>query len=328
MGSRLANLLSFACVCLSALLCLLLVVCYGRRPDGCAAVTAFPAWAWLVPGMALACPAVALRRRRMALVVAAVWVCYLLLFAEELGSLGRALCTSPADRAEAHAVRVVCLNCAGGDPAAAVEALPYRPDIVLLQEAPPPDKTQEIARQLYGAQAAVASGWDTAILARGELVSSAPRPESGFVRAHLRLTSGVELVVASVRLSPPSVRFDLSSRECWREQARVRQVHREELSQVAVALRDTPRGVPVIVGGDFNAPAGDAVFRLLKPHLHDAFRQAGRGWGNTVTNEFPVLRFDQIWVSKELRAASVMAHKTRHSDHRMVICDLEVSPQP
>ncbi|MEN6581066.1 MAG: hypothetical protein ABFD54_01285 [Armatimonadota bacterium] len=51
--------------------------------------------------------------------------------------------------------------------------------------------------------------------------------------------------------------------------------------------------------------------------MHDA-----RGWGNTVLNDFPVQRIDQVWLSDGLRAISVRAHKTRHSDHRLVVCDV------
>ena len=84
----------------------------------------------------------------------------------------------------------------------------------------------------------------------------------------------------------------------------------------------------MIVGGDFNAPQGDAVFRLLRPKLHDAFAEGGRGWGNTILNDVPVLRIDQFWVSETFRSDSVVARGTRNSDHRMVICDLRLEGDP
>ena len=80
--------------------------------------------------------------------------------------------------------------------------------------------------------------------------------------------------------------------------------------------------VPVVFGGDFNAPAGDALFSLARPRFHDTFAEGGRGWGNTVLNELPAERFDQIWSSACFRATSVIARKTVHSDHRMVVADL------
>ena len=57
----------------------------------------------------------------------------------------------------------------------------------------------------------------------------------------------------------------------------------------------------MILGGDFNAPQGDAAFRPLAPRLRDAFRDGGQGWGNTITNDTPFLRIDQVWVSDEIR---------------------------
>ncbi|MBI4474447.1 MAG: hypothetical protein HY646_17385 [Acidobacteria bacterium] len=78
-----------------------------------------------------------------------------------------------------------------------------------------------------------------------------------------------------------------------------------------------------MVGGDFNAAAGDASDRDLQPDLHDAFAEAGRGWGNTLLNDLPVVRIDQIWVSRHFRAVNVRAYRTRYSDHRAVVCDLD-----
>ncbi len=101
--------------------------------------------------------------------------------------------------------------------------------------------------------------------------------------------------------------------------ARARQA--EALAQ---HLQSLPETVPVILGGDFNAPAGDRIFRLFAPRLRDAFPEADIGWGNTVTNETPVSRFDQVWVSPRIRVAAVISKRTRHSDHRIVICDLLV----
>ena len=103
-----------------------------------------------------------------------------------------------------------------------------------------------------------------------------------------------------------------------------RRKRRNQLGVIAQRIASLPLDLPVIVGGDFNAPQGDAVFRSLTPRLHDAFREGGRGWGDTVINELPFLRIDQVWVSGEFRAVNAVARKTRRSDHRMVVCDLTV----
>ena len=71
-----------------------------------------------------------------------------------------------------------------------------------------------------------------------------------------------------------------------------------------------------------NAPAGDAIFRLLQPHLRDTFLDGGLGWGDTIVNDIPLQRIDQVWVSPTFRTAEVVARKTQNSDHRIVVCDL------
>jgi len=72
-----------------------------------------------------------------------------------------------------------------------------------------------------------------------------------------------------------------------------------------------------------NVPAGDGALSLRRERVRDTFAESGRGWGNTVLNETPLLRIDQVWAGEHLGAVSSVARKTGNSDHRMVICDLE-----
>lgn len=143
-------------------------------------------------------------------------------------------------------------------------------------------------------------------------------------QAHVRLPSGLEVEAFSVHLRPPEVRFDLWAPGAWADAKLIRQYRRGQLSAVLAKASILPSDAAVIVGGDFNAPGRDAIFRLFAPRFHDAFREGGRGWGNTVLNDYPVERFDQVWVSRGLKAMSVVARKSRYSDHRMVIADLLV----
>ena len=130
----------------------------------------------------------------------------------------------------------------------------------------------------------------------------------------------------ALRLVPAVFRLDLWSPDCWREQAENRRKRRGQVQALALRVAAIPEGIAVILGGDFNAPQGDAVFRELRPRLHDTFPEGGRGWGNTIVNDLPCLRIDQVWASGPLRAANVVARRTRGSDHRIVICDLAIEP--
>lgn len=303
-------------------------VCYLLRPDVCAVVTIWPTWFWVLPGLVLAALGWNRRGRRVVGGVAALWLVYLLIFAEEPRSLLHYRSWPTAEweqaRAQGRAVRVVSLNSAGGDLAAAAEVARYHPDIVLLQESPTRRQVQELARQLFGKEAGVAWNYDGSIAARGRLLPiDLPVPKRVAV-GRVRLPDGFEANVVSIRLHSPVLEVALWSRESWSWQARNRRKRMEQMEGIRHLVAALPDNVPLILGGDFNAPAGDAVYRYLRPRLHDTFAEGGIGWGNTAFNDFPVLRVDEIWVSERLRAAAVVARRTVHSDHRMVVCDLVV----
>ena len=298
-----------------------LKICYGTRPDACAAITVFPAWIWLVPGLTLTALGYRRNGKRTFLIVVAVWLFFLLSETEEPWSLLRAM-PLRTTKSRGETLRVVTLNCAIGSPLAAAEVAAHRPDIVLLQESPNRAEVEELGRRLFGAKAGVVHGVDASMVVRGRVIpAELPIAQRGyFVQAKVRFASGREIEIIGARLVPAVFRLDLWSPDCWREQAENRRIRQKQLRAIARRIETT--SVPVIVGGDFNAPQGDAVFRLLEPKLHDAFREGGRGWGNTILNDYPVLRIDQIWVSKAFRSHAVVAVKTQNSDHRMVICDL------
>jgi endonuclease/exonuclease/phosphatase (EEP) superfamily protein YafD len=183
---------------------------------------------------------------------------------------------------------------------------------------------EQLARRLFGPSGTALVGLDASIIVNGRL-APAPLPPSlraYFVQARARLTSGIEAEVISLRLTPAIVRLDLWSPDCWREQTANRRARREQLRAVEQRVSALPPRSTLILGGDFNAPAGDAIFRLLQPRLRDTFRDGGMGWGDTIVNDIPLQRIDQVWVSPFFRAGAVVARKTRNSDHRMVICDL------
>jgi vancomycin resistance protein VanJ len=307
----------------SLLLWAALSLCGVTRPDALAALNMIPAWFWPLPGIALAALACRAGIRRGAGMLVLLWIVFLFCFADE----PRGLVTfrswpasgwSAAVR-EGTGLRVVTLNCAGGSVEAAEEAVKLKPDILLLQESPGSSDVEQLARKMYGRNAGWVCGPDTAILARGKV-----RPEllptyvRGFVvAARVRLTTGHEVEVICLRLDPLVLGEGL-----WRGSLKTREAHRAQMRAVCRLLRTIPRRVPVIVGGDFNAPARDGALACLRPRFGDAFESAGVGWGDTVLNDFPVHRFDQVWVSRQLRPLAVVALKTRHSDHRMVVCDM------
>ena len=316
----------------SAAATLPLAIIYWLRPDSCAAITVWPVWAWAIPGLAILLPGIRRGRGRPALLAACVWAVWLVALAEEPKSLLRFNQLDSVEwrtaAREGRAIRVVSLNCAAGTVEAMGEVAPYHPDLVLLQESPTEKQVTDFAHRLFGSDAGIGVGFDPSIVARGSLTPAAQPPDhrAWFVMATVHLPGKPPLDVISLRLTPACVRTDLYSASAWEQHAENRRLRREQLCAVVEALRRKNSGNPVVLAGDFNAQQDDAVFDLLRPTLRDVFKTAGSGWGDTIINEAPVLRIDEIWASPAIRATAVVARRTANSDHRMVVADLILPP--
>ena len=310
---------------LSGLMCVLLIFCYGIRPDRLTALTVFPVWIWPAPGLVLlrlAWPSSSGRGYKLGLAaVGLLWLVFIVVFTEELHSLTRSLWPEPS--LPRQALRVVSFNSELGLGGAS-DLKPYMPDLVLLQESLSPAAVGLMAHDVFGPEAGVAAELDAAIFARGTVVA-VPLPLASrryFAVARVKLTNGIEIGVISLHLQTPPVRYDLWSSGTWALLSAHRARQLSQMQVISQQIAAMPANMPIIIGGDFNAPQGDAIFQLLKPLLRDSFAGAGRGWGNTHKNELPVLRIDQVWITDHFGAASVRAYKTERSDHRLVVCDL------
>jgi endonuclease/exonuclease/phosphatase (EEP) superfamily protein YafD len=89
-------------------------------------------------------------------------------------------------------------------------------------------------------------------------------------------------------------------------------------------------GDPTILMGDFNAVDQSVDYRLLADAgLHDAFREAGWGFGLTWPDysalpwlQDPVIRIDYIWHTGHFEAQQAWVGPSTGSDHRAVIAQL------
>ena len=259
----------------------------------------------------------------------AAWLVFVLVLAEEPRSLVRGLVVSkekPQTTTRQTTVTVVSLNCAGGSIEAVREVLPFHPDIMLLQEVPSNADMQPYAQALYGTEAQIAYGPDTAIVVRGKIeqLPLPPLQNAFMTAARIRLQSDFEANVICIRLKPPVIDINILSPACWKNHREDRKARRKQISQIVEQIVRTPEGLPLILGGDFNVGANDGCLRALRIHLKDTFAQGGAGWGHTALNSIPLFRVDQVWASSHLKPVCVYAEKTRHSDHRMVICHLAI----
>lgn len=302
-------------VTLSGLFLLFCAFAYAVRPDALAAFTIFPPWTWVFPGvLLLARP----KNRRIYAIVAIGWLLFLVGAAEEVRSLLRGV---PEPEKSGAWLRVVSLNCAGGDPKVAEEAFELRPDLVLLQESPGRKEVEALQKEHFPAGGSI-HGPDGSILSQYPIRAvPLPRGTHAFVIGELDLPSAGPLRVVSLRLIPPAFRPDLVSPSAWTAVAQNRRLRREQLHEILAYLDSLPP-MPTVIGGDFNATAGDRSLDAMSPRWEDAFTLAGRGWGHTAVNDYPLARIDRIFVPRGWLPSQVWAQKTKWSDHRKVIADL------
>lgn len=308
----------------SVVLCCLVAFIFWFQPDYCAALLVLPRWMWLAPGLALALLGWTRDRKWMFGIAVVLWLLYAALFTLELRSLFRFWRGSKSDSTSGTALRVISLNCNGGNEDAAAEVSNYLPDLALFEESPLRPVLRTMAVKILGSDAESFCGSDVSIVARGKITpipvenaESAP-----FAHARIQFTCGVVAEIFVVRLQPYNIRADIWSLDCWRKQYQIRRRQRAQFEWLEREIRKVPADMPVIIGGDFNLPAGDSLFDGLRFRLNDSFGQSGHGWGDTLDNDLPVLRIDQIWYDDHFRSVSVAAHQTQNSDHRMVVCDL------
>ncbi len=304
----------------------LVALCHRWQPDAVAALTAIPPWCWIVVGA----PLILLNLRRVCrwekLAAAGTVGMVLLTSVEQLRSVTRFVLLGGipvASESHNQSLRVASHNCSTGSLSAAEEVVPFRPDVVLLQESPSLERVTKLAHKLFPDGSAVVWSPDCTIIARGRLIRSAT-PADFFVQATVAVAEGAEIEVFSVRLMPPVVRYDLWSPSCWSEHTAARIARTAQVSVIRRALEKVPGHRPVFVGGDFNAPAGDGALAKLSPTFTDAFDSAGTGWGGTVLNAVPMHRFDQLWTSAAIQPVAVWSEKSNHSDHRLVVGDFRV----
>ncbi|MDB4353720.1 endonuclease/exonuclease/phosphatase family protein [Akkermansiaceae bacterium] len=314
---------------LSLALHLFTLVLYVRLPDRFAAFTVFPIWVWGFIGLFLSGVAFVAFRGRLSLFISLIWTFTVLIFADESSSLGRiGQPELELGKAKPHArgrvLRVLTLNCARRTDPYTVVA-PYAPDIIFLQEIPHTYRLKKLIDDIYDGHGDYRynAAKACAVVVKGTIEFEVPVPKYRCQLLTVKLASGESVQLMNVHLRGAATNLRLWDRKAWQEHRINREQREIELSYQMSLLRQKtayPR-VPALVAGDFNAPANDAVYKLLGNDFTDAFEAVGTGWGNTYHRSLPLLRIDHIFSSKQLIPIRSKAKRLEGSDHRMVIAD-------
>lgn len=313
-------------VCLSVFSSTLIlgsVALWVMQPTGLIALLYVPVGGWVTVGLLTAVMGQGHRWRQSLI---ASWLTLCIVLSEPVWSIPRGWFQAPFERR----LRVVSLNCNVGNQAAAREVIKLRPDLVLFQETVSKPVAQEVARELWADTGAVAATAECSIIADGNLRVLAADPAAAFVLCEWTTRAGESCLVASVRLAPPATRLDL-----WNDAAR--QEHADRCRNRAQVIEHLLKLIAkhhkahqlVLIGGDFNTVPKDrtllnALSSQAELQFRDSFSLGGVGWGDTVLNDFPFQRFDQIWLTQKgsipgVRCAAV---GTANSDHRLALCDI------
>ena len=319
---------------LSLALHLVTVFAFSRQPDRFAAFTVLPIWVWGGLGLAASVIAYFFLRASLSLIMTAVWAVTLLIGADEarvLAHFGKQAPQpgEPAEYRGEKVIRVITLNCAGlrfGDPAQDIAA--WQPDIVLLQDIHP-HQVRHFADVLYDGQgdyrAHVSRDGGIGVVTRGRILREVRNPALRAQQLTVEMPDKRQIEIINVHLETAATDLRFWRRQAWRTHRMNRTVRHNEIATVLQVLEQTSPGfpnIPVIFGGDFNAPATDPVHGRMTRDFTDAFAAAGSGWGNTFQRRFPILRIDHIYATRHFTPARCAVAVTRHSDHRMVVADL------
>lgn len=237
----------------------------------------------------------------------------------------------PADAAPVEAaaqrgelLRVISLNCGGGNTLAVQEAFALDPDVILLQESPGTAILSGILPEGWQQ----AGGGDCWVLVRGE-VTSTEHSRDLANRMHVALATPSRLApprpitIISAHVVHPSLRPEIWRPSVWREAEAIREAR---ATSVETMLRESDRygaDLPVILGGDFNTGDHDSLLRPLEQAgLTDTFAATGSGCPNTIVADFPLERIDYVWADGQFQPLSARVVFTPHSDHRMVVAEL------
>jgi endonuclease/exonuclease/phosphatase family metal-dependent hydrolase len=310
------------------------VVCHTRQPDAFAAFLTIPLWTWGLLGLALASTAFVFLRANLSLVLSTLWLVTILLGADEarvLTHLGTAQPDRQPPAAEPGrlALRIASLNCASfqhGNPGPDLAA--WKPDIVLVQETDP-HQLRLLNEDLYQGRGDYRGQGSCGVITRWRINREVRNPWYRDQQVTIRLPGDLLIEVVNVHLHSSPFDARLWNPDCWSSHRDARRVRRHELAIALGVLEETSplSSRPTVVGGDFNAPAGDAVYRLLDPEFGDSFARSGRGWGNTFHRRLPLYRLDRIFATPNLAPLGVTTVTLPASDHRMVIADFTL-PAP
>lgn len=313
------------------------IICYVNQWDSVVWVTVIPIWFWAGIGIVTSLLSWIFFRSSTAIFTLCLWLVTGIGFSEETRFLLRDSWSpsshqKPGEADSESRLRIVTLDCHNGNLDAAQGVIELKPDIVFLQESVSRPELSQLKTAIFGesktASFAMSSSRNgNAIIARGKFLFEKTDGNSPTLHVRLQLQPEKLLIdLTNVNLLDCLPDWSVWKRDSRKNLTRTRIVNRRALRSYVADFDLAKKQPPRIVGGNFSTPSGDDIFRFLADAgLRDSYALCGRGWGNTYTNSVPFLRTDQIWMSPEITPLVSRVVISPHSNHRIVVCDFEIS---
>ncbi len=326
---------SFLGLILSVLLLVLhfvIMMCYINRWDSVTTLTLLPIWMWAGAGLLLCGLIWLFFRGRLAVLGMLVWLLTGLAAADETPGLLRQLRTAVLgqDAAKLLAIpdeeklRVVSLLAPTEENYSLEQISGLNPDIVMIQNAPGRDVLRPLAAKFFGDEGSYVHSWNCAILARGHLERVAIDESTASLYATLELPTGQVLDLVNISLEPILDPESFWKPEAWESNESLRVSNRNHVRSVIRMLPQHLVTPPTIVGGDLGVPPSDDIYRVLRSHFVDVYRDAGEGCGNTLPTKLPLFRTNYVWANDQLIPLKATVQPSQNSTYRAVVCDLRL----
>ena len=205
------------------------------------------------------------------------------------------------------------------------------PDIVAIQELTA-ETLAPVRRSLVGRYAYCHGWWPAIVFSRLPIRSGSTVRFSSLGSDAQRVEieiAGRTVVLFNVHLTRPG--YELKGRLAWLRLVRYYDPKRRD-TDAALVHAYVSRALPAcVLAGDLNATEWSHPYRLFSATLVDAFRRAGRGWGNTYRVRLgrrrrqvriPVARIDYLFHSPELVTFEARVGPDCGSEHLPVVADL------
>jgi len=304
-----------------------LAVIYSARPDVLAGMTVFPIWVWGLGPLFVSFLGT-LRKKRPLGLAFLLWLILLTMYVDSPQAWVRGVVhPAPQERTETRPgyLRVITINI-HHNTLALRDLVRYEPDLILVQETVSEQELIDVAGSLFDDGGHVLWNRDCALISRYPLerveLDKVLRGNALSAIAQLpEADGGQRICVNVVHAYSQPFRFDMHKPEFWTAYYDRRLLQLKLMETITRDIPNVDQFDAYLVGGDFNAPPGDAIFSRLPKQLEDTFSRCGVGWGRTIANDLPLIRIDQLWVNQQLTPLTCAAFPSAGSDHRGVVAD-------